>query len=82
MRKYDIELHSFLLGMHHSHNGDRCYLGFCEGMVDHNTNFVPLMIFSGTRLNAEKTDLSAILPEEVEEEVKAASEISMGTEVF
>jgi len=41
-----------------------------------------LMIFSGTRLNAEKTDLSAILPEEVEEEVKAAAEISMGTEVF
>ena len=40
------------------------------------------MTFSGTRLNAEKTDLSAILPEEVEEEVKAAAEISMGTEVF
>ena len=32
--------------------------------------------------NAEKTDLSAILPEEVEEEVKAAAEISMGTEVL
>lgn len=40
------------------------------------------MTFSGTRLNAEKTDLSAILPEEVEEEVKAAAEISMGTEVL
>ena len=51
-------------------------------MVDHNTNSALLMIFSGTRLNAEKTDLSAILPEEVEEEVKAAAEISMGTEVF
>lgn len=37
--------------------------------------------FPGTRLNADKTDLSEILPEEVEEEVKAAAEISMGTEV-
>lgn len=37
--------------------------------------------FTGTRLNADKTDLSEILPEEVEEEVKAAAEISMGTEV-
>ena len=82
MKKYSIELHSFLLGMHHFHNGDRRYLGLCEGMVDHNTNFVPLMIFSGTHLNAEKTDLSAILPEEVEEEGKAAAEIFMGTEVF
>ena len=36
----------------------------------------------GTRSNAEKTDLSEILPEEVEEEVKAAAEISMGTEVL
>jgi len=35
----------------------------------------------GTRSNAEKTDLSEILPEEVEEEVKAAAEISMGTEI-
>lgn len=39
-------------------------------------------IFPGTRLNADKTDLSEILPEEVEEEVKAAAEISMGTEVL
>ena len=38
-------------------------------------------ICSGTRVNAEKTDLSEILTEEVEEEVKAAAEISMGTEV-
>ena len=48
--------------------------------------FVLLMIifvsyFSGNRLNADKTDLSEILPEEVEEEAKAAAEISMGTEV-
>ena len=35
----------------------------------------------GTRSNAEQTDLSEILPEDVEEQVKAAAEISMGTEV-
>ena len=35
----------------------------------------------GTRTNAEQTDLSEILPEDVEEQVKAAAEISMGTEV-
>jgi len=58
-------------------------LGLYKGRVRHNNiHSVSLMIFSGTRLNAEKTDLSAILPEEVEEEVKAAAEISMGTEVF
>ena len=39
------------------------------------------MTFSGVRVNALNIDLSEILPEEVEEEVKAAAEISMGTEV-
>ena len=34
----------------------------------------------GTRSNTEQTDLSEILPEDVEEQVKAAAEISMGTE--
>ena len=61
---------------------DKCCLGLCKGIVDHNNTHSVSMIFSGTRLNAEKVDLSAILPEEVEEEVKAAAEISMGTEVF
>lgn len=37
--------------------------------------------FPGNRLNTSSTDLSAILPEEVEQEVKEAAEISMGTEV-
>ena len=36
---------------------------------------------AGIRENALKVDLSEVLPEEVEEEVKAAAEISMGTEV-
>ena len=40
------------------------------------------LLIAGIRQNAEKADLSEILPEEVEEEVKAAAEISMGTEVL
>ena len=40
------------------------------------------LLIAGIRQNAEKVDLSEILPEEGgEEEVKAAAEISMGTEV-
>jgi len=35
----------------------------------------------GFKVNASSTDLSNILPEEVEEEVKAAAEISMGTDI-
>ena len=37
--------------------------------------------FSGDKTNAASLDFSAILPEEVEREVKEAAEISMGTEV-
>ena len=36
---------------------------------------------TGFRSNVQSVDLSDTLPEEVEEEVKAAAEISMGTEV-
>ena len=32
-------------------------------------------------MNCSKTDFSAILPEEIEQEMKKACEISMGTEV-
>lgn len=39
------------------------------------------LLIAGIRQNAGETDLSEILPEEVEEEVKAAAEVSMGTEV-
>merc|ERR1719289_534964 len=35
----------------------------------------------GIRENAKSTDLSDVLPEEVEEKVKAAAEISMGTDI-
>lgn len=36
---------------------------------------------AGDKVNAAKCDLSKILPEEVEQEVKDAAEISMGTEI-
>lgn len=36
---------------------------------------------TGDRTNFASSDVSDILPEEIEEEVKAAAEISMGTEV-
>lgn len=36
---------------------------------------------SGTRENTSNTDLSDILPEDVEARVKEAAEISMGTEI-
>lgn len=50
-------------------------------IVTDNLAFAKTVKTMGTRLNADKTDLSEILPEEVEEEVKAAAEISMGTEI-
>ena len=40
-----------------------------------------LYISVGDRVNCSSTDFSAILPEEVEQEMKKACEISMGTEV-
>merc|ERR1712066_335376 len=46
-----------------------------------NLAFVKTVELMGTRDNAKSTDLSDILPEEVEEKVKEAAEISMGTEI-
>jgi nucleolar protein 58 len=40
------------------------------------------MLLTGLRNNVQNVDLSDTLPEEIEEEVKAAAEISMGTEVY
>lgn len=39
------------------------------------------VLTSGRRTNIKSTDLSEILPEEIEAEVKEAAEISMGTEI-
>uniref|UniRef100_A0A0K8STU7 Nucleolar protein 58 n=1 Tax=Lygus hesperus TaxID=30085 RepID=A0A0K8STU7_LYGHE len=46
-----------------------------------NVVFVKTVKLMGTRENAASTDLSDILPEEVEEKVKEAAEVSMGTEI-
>ena len=40
-----------------------------------------LNLLLGFKTNTADSDLSSILPEEVEEEVKAAAEISMGTDI-
>jgi nucleolar protein 58 len=43
--------------------------------------FIFLLSSSGFRVDAAVTEFSSILPEEVEEELKSAAEISMGTEI-
>ena len=50
-------------------------------IITDNLAFVKTVEVMGTRDNAKSTDLSDILPEEVEEKVKEAAEISMGTEI-
>lgn len=50
-------------------------------IITDNLAFVRLIDLMGFRENAKSTDMSEILPEEVEEKVKEAAEISMGTEI-
>lgn len=50
-------------------------------LITDNIAFVKAIKAVGTRENMASTDLSEILPEEVEEKVKEAAEISMGTEI-
>jgi len=50
-------------------------------IITDNLAFVRTVELMGTRENAKSTDLSEVLPEEVEEKVKEAAEISMGTEI-
>lgn len=50
-------------------------------IVTDNLAFVRTVQTMGVRTNAATTDLSEILPEDVEEKVKEAAEISMGTEI-
>ncbi|XP_041374592.1 nucleolar protein 58-like [Gigantopelta aegis] len=50
-------------------------------IVQDNLAYAKLVKKMGERVNAVACDLSAILPEEVEQELKEAAEISMGTEI-
>ncbi|KAF4584420.1 nucleolar protein NOP58-like protein [Ophiocordyceps camponoti-floridani] len=50
-------------------------------ILNDNLAFARLVIAAGFRTNIANTDLSDILPEETEEAVKKAAEISMGTEI-
>merc|ERR1711962_305260 len=50
-------------------------------VVTDNLAYVRTVQKMGMRVNAAKTDLSDVLPEDVEEKVKEAAEISMGTEI-
>lgn len=50
-------------------------------LITDNIAFVRTIKLVGMRENMASTDLSDILPEEVEEKVKEAAEISMGTEI-
>lgn len=50
-------------------------------IVTDNLAYAKTVKLIGFKTNTADTDLSSILPEEVEEEVKAAAEISMGTDI-
>lgn len=50
-------------------------------IVTDNIAFIKTIQVIGTRDKAGASDLSDILPEEIEEKVKEAAEISMGTEI-
>ncbi|OWR52895.1 nucleolar protein 58 [Danaus plexippus] len=50
-------------------------------IITDNTSFVKIVKLMGTRDHAATTDMSDILPEDLEEKVKEAAEISMGTEI-
>lgn len=50
-------------------------------MITDSAAYARIILTMGVRSNASETDLSEILPEEVEEQVKAAAEVSMGTEI-
>ena len=59
-----------------------CYIGIRrDPSLYHDFNIIRLPSSSGFRVNAAVAEFSSILPEEVEEELKSAAEISMGTEI-
>lgn len=50
-------------------------------ILNDNLAYARVILTMGMRTNASKADLAEILPEEIEAAVKAAAEISMGTEI-
>ena len=50
-------------------------------IVTDSVAFARIILTMGIRSKASETDLSEILPEEIEERVKTAAEVSMGTEI-
>jgi nucleolar protein 58 len=50
-------------------------------ILNDNLAYSRVVLKMGFRSNARDTDLSGILPEEIESACKAAAEISMGTEI-
>ncbi|KAI1640872.1 nucleolar protein 58 [Biscogniauxia mediterranea] len=52
-----------------------------DRIVNDNLAYARIIMAMGARENASSTDLSEILPEDIETRVKAAAEVSMGTEV-
>lgn len=50
-------------------------------LIPDNMAYVKTVLVVGLRENIEKCDLSDILPEEIEQRVREAAEISMGTEI-
>ena len=50
-------------------------------IVNDNLAYARVILTMGMRTNAAKTDLAEILPEEIENAVKSAAEVSMGTEI-
>ncbi|KAL5118751.1 Nucleolar protein 58 [Pleosporales sp. CAS-2024a] len=50
-------------------------------ILNDNLAYSKVVLKMGFRTNARESDLSSILPEEIEAAVKAAAEISMGTEI-
>ncbi|KAI1417939.1 nucleolar protein Nop5 [Hypoxylon sp. FL1857] len=53
-----------------------------DRIVNDNLAYARIILTMGTRENAPNTDFSEILPEDIEARVKAAAEVSMGTEIL
>lgn len=52
-----------------------------DRIVNDNLAYARIIMAMGTRDNAANTDLSEILPEDIEQRLKSGAEVSMGTEI-